>query len=331
MTQPAKKNNFFSPHFALPPDSHLDKKLVYFCYFLMVIIVAVSTYLHHFQPQVLRVPSNTNVDSWKNPTFEQTAIYDRMTEAERQQVRSEGLPAARNIALTITIELLMIFLSLLAFRHAKQHYGFWMASFFFVGSFVFTGLEESIWILFGRFFGGTINMAPGGTLFGSYWFTSGIFWFIETPVFACLAWFFAAYSAVWVSSIVFPKMRLLGRATVGGLLLMVIDLWMDPVYTSPEHMNWVWAKGDPLMLLGIPFYNFIGWFLLIFMFAVIWEKLPAMEKKWGRVPCTLFFLFICIGMDFAVSSTIFILEFGVVGNLMSLLGATQTLYLPVGW
>jgi len=71
---------------------------------------------------------------------------------------------------------------------------------------------------------------------------------------------------------------------------MGIDFWEDPVLTSPEIMNWVWGKGDPIRILGIPHGNFLGWFFLIFVFAVIWELLSRIEERWGRAKVSLFFL-----------------------------------------
>ena len=44
------------------------------------------------------------------------------------------------------VDLFTILLGWICFRHANKYFGFWMASCFLIGSFVFTGLEESMWI-----------------------------------------------------------------------------------------------------------------------------------------------------------------------------------------
>ena len=308
-----------------------DRGFIYLVYVVLCLVIAFSSYLHHVHPQVLSVPSNSDVSTWKNPTFEETAIYDRMTEGERQKVLTEGIPQGGSLTTQFVMDLFMILVSWFCYRHACDNYGFWMASCFFIGSFIFTGLEESLWILSGRYLGGLLNLPPGGVLFGSYWFSKGGFWFIETPLVACLGWFAIAYSCVWVAGRVFPRMGLWGRAAVGGLIAMGTDLWADPVATSPELMNWVWAKGDFFLLFGIPFYNFIAWFLLIFLFAVLWEKLPWMEMKWGRHCASAQFFFLCTGSTLGVATFIYVSWFILAGHLFSLAGVRCPLVIPGGW
>jgi putative membrane protein len=126
-------------------------------------------------------------------------------------------------------------------------------------------------------------------------------------------------------------MNLLGRAIIGGLIAMGIDLWMDPVATSPEIMSWVWGKADFLLFFGIPIYNFIGWFLLIFLFAILWEKLPQMEKRWGRAKATNRFFLTCFVADFCVMAFILVSWFVIVGNLLSLMGVKHVTQIPLGW
>ncbi|MEA3223955.1 MAG: carotenoid biosynthesis protein [Thermodesulfobacteriota bacterium] len=166
--------------------------------------------------------------------------------------------------------------------------------------------------------------------FGSYWFTKGGLWFIETPVNACIGWFFIAYTCVLTAGKVFTKKSLLWRAAAGGLTAMGIDLWMDPIATSPEIMNWVWGKADFLLIFGIPLYNFMGWFLLIFLFVILWEKLPQMEKRWGRAKATNSFLLICISAAFCVMTFLF-LWLVVIGKLLSLMGVNHVTQIPLGW
>ncbi|MCD6570666.1 MAG: carotenoid biosynthesis protein [Deltaproteobacteria bacterium] len=314
----------------LSPSVTYNKRFGYIAFGLLLLVILFSTYLHHFQPEVLRVPSNTDVSTWHNPAFEQTLIYNRMSEAEKQKIRTEGVIDGNNLSVVLFNDVVMILLGLICYLHARRHFGFWMASCFLIGSFVFTGLEESLWILVGRFLGGSITNPIGEVAFGSYWFTKGGLWFIETPVVACIGWFFIAYTCVLTAGKVFPKMNLLGRATAGGLIAMGIDLWMDPIATSPEIMSWVWGKGDFLLIFGIPLYNFMGWFLLIFLFAILWEKLPQMEKTWGRAKATSRFLLICVGGAFCVMTFLF-LWLMIVGNLLSLMGIKQAIQIPLGW
>jgi len=195
------------------------------------------------------------------------------------------------------MDLFTILLGWICFRHARKHFGFWMASCFLIGSFVFTGLEESMWILLGRFSPQTTSSPLGEPVYGTYWFTKGALWFLETPITAC----------------------------IGG-----IDLWMDPIATSAQLMNWVWAKGDVLLVLGIPHTNFIGWFLLIFLFAIFWENLPRFEERWGRAKATLIFYGIIFVTEIAIL-IFFMVWIATLGNLFASMGIQQAVTIPKSW
>jgi hypothetical protein len=312
-----------------PANPSYDKKFSYIAYGIVILILIFSTYLHHVHPQVLRVPNNMDVSSWQKPTFEQSTIYDRMTEEEKAKVLAEGIPQGDDLVAQFIGDLFTIAMCIICVIHARKYYGWWMASCFLIGSFVFTGLEETMWILFGRFMPQTLN-AFGDPTYGTYWFTKGFFWFFETPIAACIGWFFIAYSCVLIAGKVFPKLNLWVRATVGGLIAMTIDLWVDPSITSPESMAWVWAKGDALVLFGIPHSNFVGWFLLIFLFAIFWEKLPLMEAKWGRKKATIYF-FITIFLAELCILVFFILWLPLLGSFLKVLGVQHAIMVPAGW
>ena len=278
-----------------PAQTGFDVRFFRLALGLLLTAVLFFTFLHTFLPGVLRVPRNRDPSSWVSPTLEQTCIYERMTEAEKEKLRRDGVPGG--VGEILLYEALSLFGAWLCFVHARRHYGLWMATCFLIGSFVYTGVEESMMIMTGRLIGGG-KVDP--TVFGTYWFPKGALWFIETPVWVCLCWFLIAYSCVWVAGKVFPRMNLVGRAAVGGLIAMGIDLWEDPVLTSPEILNWIWGKGDHLRILGIPHGNFLGWFFLILVFALIWEALPKMEKRWTRARASLLFVLVLPIGDLAV-------------------------------
>ncbi|MCD6570672.1 MAG: carotenoid biosynthesis protein [Deltaproteobacteria bacterium] len=316
------------------PVKEFDRKFGFVAYGLLILIIIFSTYLHHFQPQILSVPSMIDVSTWHNPTLEQTNIYDRMTEAERQKIMTEGIPGRGILRVVFDTQgdWMAFLLAALCFLHARRHYGFWMASCFLIGSFVFTGLQESIAILLGRFTAGAAYVdAAKQVTYGTYFFCKGSLWFIETPVAVCLSWFYIAYSCVWTAGKVFAKMGILGRATIGGLTAMGIDLWLDPVATSPEFMQWVWAKGDLIRILGINHSNFVGWFLLIFWFAILWEWLPALVRKWGHFKASIIFFSIVLASDIAMLIVLVLYNTYVVRGLLALLGLKQGIQIPIGW
>jgi putative membrane protein len=145
---------------------------------------------------------------------------------------------------------------------------------------------------------------------GTYYFTRGFFWFLETPVLACLGWFFVAYSCVYVAEILIPKARYAWKATLGGLLAMNLDLWLDPVQTHEKWISWVWVSPDAINIFNIPLSNFIGWFLLIFLFALVFNRLPSMVAKHGYKKATVKFYGILIGLEFCI--LIFFVVYGAI-------------------
>lgn len=298
------------------------------CGFLIAAILFFS-WLHWVHPEILRVPSNSNVASWQNPTFEETLTYKRMTPEERAKVLAEGVPGA-DLWTVVFQDFAAVIVALLCFMHARKHWGDWMAYTFLLGSFIFTGLQESIWILWGRFTGSASCPGLGEIVAGTYWFPKGALWFFETPVFACIGWFYLAYTCVWVAGTVFPKAGLVGRAAIGGLIAMGFDLWQDPVVVSPELMLWVWAKQDVIHLWGIPQSNFAGWFFLIFVFAILWEQLPRWEAKWGRAKATGNFFLILVFCDFAILGSLAALSYLLRATLI-FLGFEHTVVWPQGW
>ncbi|UCD85276.1 MAG: carotenoid biosynthesis protein, partial [Deltaproteobacteria bacterium] len=208
------------------------------------------------------------------------------------------------------LDLISIGLAWLCFHHAWRRLGIYRAMLFLGGSFVFTGLEESMWILLGRYSQDIQLALPFAQeaalgenvqgVSGTYYFTRGFYWFIETPVMACLGWFFVAYSCIYVADLLMPRARILGKAAVGGLLAMNLDLWIDPVQTHEALTSWVWAEQDPISIFSIPLSNFMGWFLLIFLFALVFERLPDMVRRWGAGKAAVYFYGILLALEIGI-------------------------------
>lgn len=230
---------------------------------LLFISTTVSTVIHHAYPHILDVPSNEGIP---NSTLPEMFIGDLFT----------------------------ITLAWLCFRHGWRRLGLYRAIIFLGGSFVFTGIEESMWILLGRYGAElTTALGPAGDapmINGTYYFTKGFFWFIETPVNACLGWFYLAYGALYMAELVLPKAHNLTKAALAGFLAMNVDLWLDPVMTCDKYLNWVWAEQPGgIWIFSIPITNFIGWFLLVFIFDWVFNWLPGLVKRHGAIRATLIF------------------------------------------
>ncbi len=256
-----------------------ERRVVWILVIGLLISTAFFTVLHHGFPQALNVPSN------------------------------EGVPYTDYPSMFI-LDLIPIGLAWLCFHHAWRRLGLYRAMLFLGGSFAFTGLEESMWILLGRYsqeIQVALPFAQEAALgestqevSGTYYFTRGFFWFIETPVMACLGWFFVAYSCIYVARLLMPRARILGRAAVGGLLALNLDLWIDPVQTHEALISWVWAEQDPISIFSIPLSNFMGWFLLIFLFALVFERLPNMVKRWGPAKAAAYFYGILLALEIGI-------------------------------
>jgi uncharacterized membrane protein len=217
----------------------------------------------------------------------------------------EGIPLSDYPAMFI-MDSFTIVLSWLCFRHAWKRWGLFFAVAFLCGSFVYTGIEESMWILIGRFGMNIKTAIPGASdvasvTNGTYYFTRGFFWFIETPLTACVGWFFLAYSCMYISELVFENGSRVWKAFIAGFIAMDIDLWLDPIQTHPKFVSWIWAdQPGGLWVFSIPVTNFIGWFFLIFIFALVFDRLPEMIKKRGDVAALLRFYAILAAIELAI-------------------------------
>jgi uncharacterized membrane protein len=192
-------------------------------------------------------------------------------------------------------------------------------------------MGESGLILFGRFiFGGQTNNMLGEAFNGTFWYPRAAVWFIHCPIFICTGWYYTAYCCVWIAGKVFPGINLYARAVIGGIIAVLLDIWGDPVMTSPDFMIWVWGKGDPIELFGIPVWNFWGWFLCITIFAVLWEKLPSFKEKWGLAKGTVYFFITCFIAAWIALFLIYLYNI-VIGGIFAVSGIQHAIQIPAGW
>ena len=243
-----------------PPIREGGETLSWVMLAVLGLLIAFFTLLHHSYPQVFKVPVNRDLPFSSFPEM-------------------------------LLIDLGTAFLAAFCFFHSLRAYGFYRSSIFVIGSFIFTGLQESIWILLGRF----EVVGP------SYYFTKAIFWFFETPaLFTCLGWYYLAYSTTYTAGYLLPHRSIWPRAVLAGLLAVNFDLWGDPLATHSKTLNWIWLSEEHLRIFSIPFTNFVGWFLLIFVFALFWERVPGLVQKHGTGKSALFFLSWCLVADVAI-------------------------------
>ncbi|MDD5222914.1 MAG: carotenoid biosynthesis protein [bacterium] len=237
------------------PDPQFEKRLLWGLLGFFLVAIGVNTYLHYIAPGILRVPQETDLPRFLWP-------FPPLEEPGTY------------------------FLGFLCGYHCLHRRGLWQLMLFLSGSFLITGIQENIWILSGRF-----GLTPP-----TYYFSNmGILWFLEIPVSVCVGWFVFAYSCVYISEVVFGPQKRLLNAFVGAFLAMNIDLYMDPLASHHLNHSWTWLMENTFLIFSIPLTNFLGWFGLIFIFALLWEKTGDWAKEIGYRRATLrFFLLIPI-------------------------------------
>jgi uncharacterized membrane protein len=225
---------------------------------ILGICITVSTLIHYLAPWIFQVPSVHPAYLSTSPTIE-----------------------------LIVMDIGSLVVALLLFNHSYHKYGLWRSLLFFSGSFIFTGLEEAMWILSGRF----------GLVFPSYFFTRGGLWFFEVPFYTCIGWYVVAYACVFLAEKILLNRNFMLHAALGAFLAMDLDLWTDPVMVNlwrasaipADSGMWFWNMEHTLKFFGIPFMNFFGWFLVIFLFAILWKVVPHRVDKWSYRKTTLIF------------------------------------------
>lgn len=145
--------------------------------------------------------------------------------------------------------------------HAFYIFGFKNALFLLIPSFVTGLLFEIIGVNFGVIFGGTYsyNQTSLGPLI------------FKVPILIPFFWSFFIYTGYLISSsflvwlnIEKPSIKnnkkwlLFGLIIFDALVVVAIDLFMDPIMVLSG--NWTWVNGGAYF--GVPLANFFGWFLV---------------------------------------------------------------------
>ena len=199
-------------------------------------------------------------------------------------------------------EILMYLLGAVLLYHAIKTYGKWRALMFFIGCFLVTGIEESVAILIG-------TTLPGG---GSYFYTldvAGIFWFIAIPIVNVIGWFNLSYPTYYIMTKLFPEWQDWKKSAGAGLLALNYDFLIDPI--SVRQMKWQWLSGPPgspiapeFYIFGIPFGNYLGWFIMVFFFLWFWMRITSDDQlnEWGQKKTTIIYLLGVVGIAFLVQA-----------------------------
>ena len=96
------------------------------------------------------------------------------------------------------------------------------------------------------------------------------------PPLVAVAWaVLLAYTSQMLTPLSLPRA---GKAAIGAAWMVLFDLAIDPLAAGPLK-SWVWLQ--PGGYYGVPWGNFLGWFLLSFGLLYCTRPLPAKECLGG--------------------------------------------------
>jgi uncharacterized membrane protein len=167
-------------------------------------------------------------------------------------------------ATPIIAELGVYLIAAMAFVGLLKRYGRGVALMFLLGSLAWTTPLETAGILTGSYsylgFYGSITPH----------FRGYFVWIGVVPLWVEMGWFIVSASSFMIfHDVLTSKRRALISATLAGLFAVNMDLLVDPVASA--NRLWIWI-GPASSFLGIPLYNFFGWFIMIFLYdLIIWH------------------------------------------------------------
>jgi len=181
----------------------------------------------------------------------------------------------------MTVPIIPLFAEIGAFAIAgavfyglKKRFGWTIAIFFLAGSILWTTPLETLGILTGSY----SYTAFAGSLFPGY--KGYLIWIGVVPLWIEMGWFIVSASSFMIfHEVLLPQKKAVVAAAVAGLFAVNLDLMIDPVASS--NNLWVWL-GPSMNLLGIPLYNYIGWFIMIFFYdIIIWSTVIGFRRMKG--------------------------------------------------
>jgi len=156
-----------------------------------------------------------------------------------------------------------------AFAGVKA-YGKERAAYFLAGSVLWTSIIENLGVIDKSY---TYYTYAG--LFGPN-YSGYLFWVGQVPLWIELGWVVVALSLfVLIHEVLLPGRSPFLQAAVAGLFAVNIDLLIDPVAVA--NNLWMWINPSVYML-GVPAYNFAGWFCLIFFYDLLFNYTILQNK-----------------------------------------------------
>ncbi len=160
-------------------------------------------------------------------------------------------------------ELGTIMLALLAAIAGVQVYGKERAAYFLAGSILLTSIIENLGVIDTSY---TYYTYAG--LLGPH-YPGYFFWVGQVPLWIELGWVIVALSLfMLLHEVLLPGRSAFVQAACAGLLAVNIDMVIDPVAVANNLWQWI---NPSVYVLGVPIYNWAGWFCLIFFYDLLFN------------------------------------------------------------
>jgi uncharacterized membrane protein len=135
--------------------------------------------------------------------------------------------------------------------------------FFLAGSILWTSIIENLGVWDQSY---TYYTYAG--LFGS-WYPGYVFWIGLVPLWVEMGWIVVALSLfILFHEVILPGRHPVLQAALAGLFAVNIDVLIDPVAVANNLWRWITPAAS---VLGVPLYNWAGWFLLIFFYDLLFN------------------------------------------------------------
>jgi len=124
-------------------------------------------------------------------------------------------------------------------------------------------------VLFGGWFVEWMGVQTSA-VFGSYQYLDTLGWKVaRVPVIIGVNWLLLIYS---IGSYLDQwKAHLLLKILIGALLMVLVDIFIEPVAIALDF--WIWDQGD------VPIKNYLGWFIVSLIFFTVFFKLGFKKKN----------------------------------------------------
>lgn len=163
----------------------------------------------------------------------------------------------------VTAELGTIAIAFVAAYAGAKVYGKEIAAYFLAGAVLWTSIIENLSVL-----GNSYTYYTYAGLFNAR-YPGYLFWVGEVPLWIELGWVIVAISLfILFHDVLLPGRNAFLQAACAGLVAVNMDFLIDPVAVANNLWQWI---GASIYVLGIPLYNWIGWFLLVFFYHLLFN------------------------------------------------------------